>query len=526
MTPLLMILYLAFFTVVFGVYFIVPKKYRYIVLLVFSLLFFAIYSKFMVVFILLTIATVYFAGFGMNKMDEKTKKIIEEQKPEKEQKKILKAKAKKKKKAILICSIIFNLGILVALKYSGFIGSIFEGFFSWFSLKISFPVLAIALPIGISYYTLSALGYLIDVCRGKYSAETNPLKVALFISYFPQLFEGPFAKFDELTPQLVEGHSFDAKRAGSGLMLIAWGFLKKIVIADRLAIVVGEVFKNYAQYNGVIVVLGIIFFTFQLYAEFSGLIDIAMGISEMFGIKLQKNFEQPFHSQSIAEFWRRWHISLGAWFREYIFYPVTMSKGMLKLNKKLHGKVKPFFELFIPSVIALFAVWATNGLWHGAAWKYIIYGLYYYMLTLIGMCFEPLFNKIYDKCKIDKNAVWVKCLKIFRTFVLVNIGMLLFRANTLADSWGMLCQVFQSGSFKIVVQGIIDWPDFILSFICIAVLVTIDILKEHKIDLREKINQKGFYFKLFILILIIVTIVIFGAYAGEYVPPDPIYGGF
>lgn len=526
MTPLLMILYLLFFTVVFGIYFLVPKKHRYIVLLVFSLLFFAIYSKFMVVFILLTIMTVYFAGFGMNKIDEKTKKIIELNQPEKEQKKLLKAKAKKYKKIILIFAIIFNIGILAVLKYSGFLGSIFEGFLSWFSLDISVPVLTIALPIGISYYTLSALGYLIDVCRGKYSAEKNPLKVALFISYFPQLFEGPFAKYDELSPQLTEGHSFDAKRAGSGFLLIVWGFLKKIVIADRLAIVVGEVFKNYSQYNGIIVVVGILFFTFQLYAEFSGLIDIAMGISEMFGIKLQKNFDQPFHSQSVAEFWRRWHISLGAWFREYIFYPVTMSKGMLNLNKKLHGKVKPFFELFIPSAIALFAVWFTNGLWHGADWKYIIYGLYYYALTLTGMCFEPLFNKIYNKFNIDKKATWVKCLKIMRTFIVVNIGMLIFRAATLTDACSMLCQVFSSGSFNIVKQGIIDMPDFILSFICIAVLLAIDILKEHKIDLREKINKKGYYLKLLVIILLILTIVIFGAYAGEYVPPDPIYGGF
>jgi len=526
MTPLLMILYLLFFTLVFGVYFLVPKKHRYIVLLVFSLIFFAVYSKFMIAFILLTIITVYFAGFGMNKIDEKTKKEIELKKPEKEQKKILKAKAKKRKKIVLVCAIIFNLTILAVLKYSGFIGSLFEGFFSWFSLDISIPVLSIGLPLGISYYTLSALGYLIDVCRGKYAAETNPLKVALFISYFPQLFEGPFAKFDELSPQLTEGHEFDVKRARSGFLLIVWGLLKKIVIADRLAIVVGEVFKNYTQYNGLIIIIGILFFTFQLYAEFSGLIDIASGISEMFGIKLQKNFEQPFHSQSIAEFWRRWHISLGAWFREYIFYPVTMSKGMLKLNKKLHGKVKPFFELFIPSVIALLAVWFTNGLWHGADWKYIVYGLYYYILTLTGMCFEPLFNKIYNKSNIDKNATWVKCLKIFRTFILVNIGMLIFRATTLSDAWGMLCQVFSPGSFNIVKKGVIDIPDFVLSFIFIAVLVIMDILKEHKIDLKEKLKQKGFYLNFLIIIFLILIIVVFGAYAGEYIPPDPIYGGF
>lgn len=526
MSSLLMILYLLFFTLVFGVYFLVPKKSRYIVLLVFSLAFFAIYSKFMVFFLLSTILTVYFAGLLMNKVDSKTSKIISETNPGKDEKKILKAKAKKNKKIILICGVIFNLGILGVLKYSGFFASVFEGFLSIFSLKVSLPVLYVTLPLGISYYTLSSLGYMIDVCRGKYKAENDIFKVALFVSYFPHLFEGPFARYDELAPQLYEGHDFDSKRVGSGFLLIVWGFFKKIVIADRLAIVAGEIFSNYSQYNGIVVVIGIIFFTFQLYAEFSGLIDIASGISEMFGIKLTKNFEQPFHSKSIAEFWRRWHISLGAWFREYIFYPITMSKSMLKLNKKLHGKVKPFFELFIPSMIALFAVWFTNGLWHGADWKYIVYGLYYYVLTLMGMCFEPLFNKIYDKYKIDKNSWIVSSLKILRTFILVNIGMLIFRASNLNVAWDMFTQIFKGGSFNFIKDGVIDYQDFIISILSIGVLLTADIMKENKIDIREKISQKNYYFKLAVTLSLILVIVVFGAYAGEYVAPDPIYGGF
>ena len=163
---------------------------------------------------------------------------------------------------------------------------------------------------------------------------------------------------------------------------------------------------------------------------------------------------------------------------------------------------------------------------HGADWKYIIYGLYYYVLTLMGMCFEPLFNKIYAKFNIDKKAWYVKSLKIFRTFVLVNIGMLIFRAVTLADAWGMFCQIFSPGSFAVVKTGVIDWYDFVLSIISIIILVTIDILKEHKIDIREKINQKNYYIKFLIILALVLIILIFGAYAGEYVPPDPIYGGF
>ena len=526
MSNLLLILYALFMTVVFGVYFVVQKKHRYFVLLFASLLFFAVYSKFLTIFILLTITTVYFAGFGMNKLDEKLAKKFEENQFEKEEKKKLKAINKKKKKWILISAVVFNLAILGVLKYSGFFASIFEGFFACFGLNVNFPVLNILLPLGISYYTLTSIGYLIDVSRGKYKAETNPFKVALFISYFPQLFEGPFAKFDELTPQLVEGHDFDSKRVGSGLLLFVWGLFKKFVIADRLAIVAGEVFVNYSIYHGLMVVVGILFFTFQLYAEFSGLIDMASGISEMFGIRLAKNFNQPFYSQNVNEFWRRWHISLGTWFKEYIFYSVSMSKGMLKLNKKIHGKVKPFFELFIPSALALFVVWFSNGLWHGADAKYIVYGLYYYIIMMIGMCLEPLYNSAYGKLKLNKDAKIFQVMRIVRTFVFISLGMLIFRASTLSDAGLMFVQIFKTGCLNIVSTGVIDLYDFVLSFVCIIVLLVTDYLLEHNINIKEKILSKNYYIKFLIFVAMLVIILTFGAFGGEYVPPDPIYGGF
>lgn len=512
-------------TVVLGLYFVIPKKYRYLVLLVASITFFAVYSKFMTAFVVATIVSVYFAGIGMNKLDSALAKNLSEHDYEKEERKKLKAKTKKQKKLVAAAAIIFNLAILGVLKYSGFFASIFEGFFSWFNLTVNMPVLKLVLPIGISYYTLSSIGYLVDICRGKYKGDTNFFRVALFVCYFPQLFEGPFAKYDDLAPQLYEGHSFDSGRVGSGFLLVVWGLLKKVVIADRLAIVVGEVFSAHAQYSGVIVALGILFFTFQLYAEFSGLIDMACGISEMFGIKLAKNFQQPFYSQTVSEFWRRWHISLGVWFKDYIFYSISMSKPMMKLNKKLHGKVKPFFELFIPSAIALFVVWFTNGLWHGASWLYVVYGLYYFVLTLIGMCFEPLFALIYKKLKLDPQAMVFKILRIMRTFVLVNIGMLIFRAGTLGNAWSMMMGMFSGGSLAIVGQVIDVW-DFVLCFVGILVLIVVDCLKEHNIDPREKIASSNYAIKFAVCLLLILAVLVLGAYGGEYVPPDPIYGGF
>ena len=462
----------------------------------------------------------------MQKLDDKAMLKIEAGNLEKEDRKLLKKKIKNQKKCIAALAIILNLGILCALKYSAFFASTFDGIFSWFNVTTHFPVLKIGMPIGISYYTLTSIGYVVDIVRGKYPAEKNPFKVALFVCYFPHLYEGPFAKYDELAPQLYEGHDFDLDRVYKGILLITWGLFKKIVIADRFAIIVGAVFNDYKSFNGLIVVLSVICFTIQLYAEFSGLIDIASGISEIFGIRLAKNFEQPFFSQSVNEFWRRWHISLGVWFKEYIFYPISMSKGMMKLNKKMHGKVKPFWELFLPACFALFFVWFANGLWHGADWKYVIYGLYYYVLMIISMCIEPFRNKLFEKLKVKNDAKWLKILRITRTLILVNIGMLIFRANSLTSAFEMVKQIFHNGSLNILSIEGIDVQELVMMGIGAIVLLIVDILKENKKDILNELNNSNFFVKYGSLIVICFVIIIFGAYGNGYLPPDPIYGGF
>ena len=516
-------LFLVFMSVVYLIYILLPKKARPYCLLISSLLFYAVYSKFMTAFLLATIVTIYLGGVIINKLDDK----FQQQKEglEKEQRKALKERFKRKKKLAVALIVIFNVAILGVLKYFNFFGSVFSGVLSWFNVTASVPVLKLALPLGISYYTLSAIGYLVDVYRGKHRGG-NFLEVALFISYFPQLFEGPFATFDKLSPQLQAGVGFNPDNFFNGMLSVVWGFFKTVVVADRLSIIVGPVFSNYASYNGLVIVIAIVLFTFQLYAEFSGMIDVASGISEMFGIKLAKNFEQPFFSQNVSEFWRRWHMSLGAWLREYIFYPISMSKGFMKMNKRLQGKVNPFFQVLIPSLIALFVVWFVNGIWHGAELKYIVYGLYYYVLTIVGMCLEPLSNLIYSKTKINKNHVCLKILRIVRTFVLVNIGMLIFRATNLSDAVNMFAQIFKGGSINLIAEKVIDVHDTVWAVIGLAAVVVYDILKERKIDLKDKLTHSHLALKYATLLVFAFVIILFGAYGDGYIPPDPIYGAF
>lgn len=521
-------LFLVFASVVLGIYYLVPRKYRYLVILIASFVFYCIYSNFMTIFIVLTILTIYFAGVWIFKLDKK----FERQKEglEKDERKKLKAKFKVKKNWVVACAIIFNLAMdvmLILFRKYGLVDDMYR-VLHWGDLVSKVPILKIGIPLGISYYTLSAIGYLVDINRGKYKPETNFLKVALFVLYFPQLLEGPFANFDKLAPQLYEGVDFDRKRCENGLLLVIWGFIKKIVIADRLAIVAGEIFKNFSQYNGLLIIVGILAFTFQLYAEFSGIIDIVRGISKMFGFELAQNFDQPFYSKNVNEFWRRWHMSLGAWFREYVFYSISMSKPFMKLNKKLHGRVKPFFEVFIPSAIALFFVWLCNGLWHGAGVQYIVYGMYYYVIMMIGMCFEPLFKKLFAKMKIEpgtKKEKTLNILRVARTFVLVNIGMLIFRANSLTHAWDMFASIFSGGKW-LIPTTVIDVYDIVLAVLGVVVLLVVDALKEHKIDISKWVVERYYILRTALYVCMVIVVLVFGAYGDGYVPVDPIYGGF
>lgn len=524
MNTLMILLLVLFASLVFGIYYCLPLKHRHWALLVFSLVFYAIYSKFMTVFIVVTILSIYLAGLWLNSLENKCN--IEREGKDKEERKIIKQKFKTKKLLVLWLFIAINLGMLIGLKYINFLSSIYSGFLSWFNITKKVAAFKIVLPLGISYYTLSAIGYMIDVERGKITAERNFVKVALFVSFFPQLQEGPFASYNKLAPQLYKGHEYNQKSVTKGLLLAFWGFFKVFVIANRFAIISDPIFSNYSNFGGLSVIIGALSYVVKLYAEFSGCIDIARGVSEMFGITLEKNFNQPFFSQSVSEFWRRWHISLGLWFKEYVFYSITMSKGMTKLNKKLHGKVNAFFELFIPSVISLFVVWVLNGLWHGPAIKYVVYGLYWYVVMLFGMCVEPLFKAIYSKWSINKDNKFVISLRIFRTFLLVVIGLMMFKARTLTDFGLMFAQIFKSGPNNLIGAGcIIDVYDFVWCIIGLASFIAVDIILEKGIDIREKIASKSGIPFLVMLVLFAVTLV-FGAYGNGYVMPDPEYGGF
>ncbi|WP_273327118.1 MBOAT family O-acyltransferase [Vallitalea guaymasensis] len=440
--------------------------------------------------------------------------------PKKERKQ-LRAIIKKKKRFVLAIYVIINIGILLTLKYFNFFASSSIGLLGWLGINVSAPVIKIALPLGISYYTLQSISYVVDVLRGKYKAEKNIFKIALFISFFPQMHEGPFGRYDALMPQMTSGEQIKINNLYNGIAQMFWGMFKIFMVANRAAIISDAVFKNHESYGGFTVIIGVIAYTIQLYAEFSGYIDVAAGVSKIFGIGLAKNFDMPFLALNVGDFWRRWHISLGGWFRDYIFYPISTSRALMKIVKNLPAFLANLLTITIP----LFFVWFLTGLWHGASSKYIVYGLYYFVLMIIFNLISPVVNKVLSKNNITSENRLIKSLRLTKTLMLVGIGMLMFRAENLLVFRQMLGSVFSRGS-EFQLFSAIEPNDFIIFILSFIVILLSVIMKLKDIDIESRFEALSSYKKYWICFCVFCIVVIFGAYGLGYIPPDPIYGGF
>jgi D-alanyl-lipoteichoic acid acyltransferase DltB (MBOAT superfamily) len=326
-----------------------------------------------------------------------------------------------KKRLILAGSLMINLGILFFFKYYHFaVESV--GFFT--CGRILFPSFDVLLPVGISFYTFQALGYSIDVYYGRVRAERNFITYSLFVTFFPQLVAGPIERTGNLLPQFKVNHEFDYDRVTSGLRLVVWGMFKKVVIADRLAIYVNGVFRNPADYNAVSLALAVFFFTFQIYCDFSGYSDIAIGCARVLGFNLMNNFRQPYFSRSITEFWRRWHISLSTWLKDYLYIP-------LGGNRK--GKVRQKINLLITFLI--------SGLWHGAAWHFVVWGALHGVYQIIGRSTAPFRNAAGRKVGLPEESRLRKVIQVCITFTLVCFAWIFFRANTIADAFLIIAKL-------------------------------------------------------------------------------------
>ncbi len=517
-----------FLGVTFIFYTVFPKKYKWTVLLAASAVFYLINSGCLAVFLLIAAVSVYLAGIFINRINDAF--ALAKKSLEKEERKKLKTIAAKQKKAVLTLAASVTFGILLVLKYSGFFVSVIEDAAAHFGIKAEFTAFKFMLPLGISYYTLQAVGYITDVYRGKYRAEENFGKLLLFLSFFPQITEGPIGRYDLLSETLFKGHSFDYDRFTKGLQRMAWGLFKKMVIADRVNIFVSEVFGSYQKYSGSIILFGGVLYTLQIYAEFSGCMDIVIGSAELFGVKLSENFRRPFFSKSVAEFWRRWHITLGAWLKDYVFYSVSLSKPFMRLSRFAKEHTNEFFGSVLPASFAMFFTWFGIGFWHGAGFKYIAYGLYYYALMMLGMYSGPLFDKLFAAVHINRNSKPLNLFGILRTLALVVCGMMLFRAETAGIWLDMLKRVFTcfgGGTFStdVLLCGM-DINDFAVTALGAALMLLIGILQEKGINVRDSVAGLVLPLRWAVYAGLVFSVIIFGAYGVGYDAVDFIYGQF
>lgn len=510
-------------------YNVIPQKHRWKVLLVSSYIFFWSISGKLIIYLLLTTLSMHYFGLWLSSVQEERDKTLKE--AEKEEKKKIKLDYLKKQRKILLFAAFLQIGTLVVLKYSAFLGKNINELFGLFNLGFKLKVPKFFMPIGISFYTFQAMSYIIDVYRGTIKADKNLGRLSLFISFFPQIMEGPICRYSETANNLWECKKTSFKSLTFGLQRMGFGLVKQLVVANRLNIFVMNVFNCYSSYSGGIIAVAMVLYTVQLYMDFSGTMDIVIGVAEIFGVKLPENFRQPFFSKSISEFWTRWHITLGAWFRDYIFYPLSLSDKLKRLTKFGREKLGNYYGPLLASTIALFCVWLSNGIWHGAAWSFIFFGMYHFSLILLGKLVEPLVKKVNTKLHINSENFVYKFFQIVRTTILVFIGELFFRANSLKAGFEMFGKMITGFSLALNKDGNLfsiglDKQDFFIVLFILLIVLIVGILREKGISIREELSKKHIALRWLVYYSLILAIVVFGAYGAGYIPVDPMYAEF
>lgn len=522
--------YLMFFLpIVLVLYSIIGDKYKKYFLIFASYVFFWLISGKLVVYLATTTIFIHYFGIWLEKLNREEKDALSS--AEKEEKKAIRGQYQKKKQNVVLFAVVVHMGVLLVLKYSGFFTENINTLLNAFDASMQFEIPKYMMPIGISFYTMQAVAYITDVYRGTIKADHNLGRLALFMSFFPQIVEGPICRYDQTANQLWNVTKIEHDNLVRGLQRILYGMMKKIVIADRLNPLIGQVFTHYVKYDGGVVAVAAIAYTIQLYMEFSGTMDAVIGTAQIFGVTLPENFHNPFFAKTIPGFWNRWHITLGAWFKDYVFYPVTLSKPVKKMTSVLKKKVGNYFALLAASMVALFCVWFGNGLWHGAAWNYIFFGMYHFALIIMGNATEPLVKKIRKILHLNTEHFLYQGFQIIRTAILVVIGELFFRGHGLHSGlimFKLLITRFSLSAFRIEnIEALgIDGHDVAIVGVSLIIVLVISILKERGIQIRETLAKQHVVVRWILVYGLIFYVIIFGAYGLGYIPVAPIYANF
>ena len=519
--------FLLFALAVVFLYYIFGRRLQKYILLFANVAFLIFSGPKYIPFLTVTLVSSYLCGLLIGRIYEKEKLSLNT--AEKEEKKAIRAAAKKKAKRFLVLSLIISIGLLCVCKYLAFIIRNLNTFMQWFS-SVQIPLFRIIMPIGISFYTFMAIGYVLDIYWKRYEAEKNPLYYALFLTYFPHFVQGPIDRYNTFKVQIQNGVSVSWHNLTYGAELMLWGFFKKLVIADRIGIFVDSVYGDWQNLSGIIFVIATVMYAVQIYADFSGCIDIVTGLSEMMGIRLAENFHHPYFAKSIPDFWRRWHVSLTSWFRDYVYLPVSTSRIVKKLKSSARTKIGPKAEMQIGLNIPIAVVWILTGIWHGAAWKYIAWGLYYAVLMILGNLFGETNGKIANKLRISVESFCWKTFQVLRTFVLTLIGRVIFRASGLKAAAVILYHTFTDPGWKYILDDKLfsyglNGYQLLLAACAVLVLWIVDLLQE-KMKLRDALAKEPLVFRWILIFGCLFAIIIFGIYGPGYDAASFIYQQF
>ncbi len=461
--------FIIFFPIVVALYFALNPKFRWVLLLAASYYFYMCWNYNYIILILISTFIDYFSALGMSK-----------------------TKVKAKKNLLLILSLTANLGLLFFFKYFNFFSENVNALFDQFNIFYDVPEYDYLLPVGISFYTFQTLSYTIDVYSGKKEPEKHLGIFALYVAFFPQLVAGPIERSTRLLPQFYKHFKIDYVRIRDGVLLMIWGFFKKVVIADRLSEYVNTVYNNAGDYGGFQDIIATFFFGTQIYCDFSGYSDIAIGSAMVLGYDLMVNFRRPYLSRSIREFWSRWHISLSTWFRDYLYIPLGGNRVV---------KWRWYYNLFITFLI--------SGLWHGANWTFIIWGALHGLYLLFAIITLKWRDKTAANIGLSKLKQVQNVINLSWTFVLVYFAWIFFRANSIQDAFLIISNIFDFTTYNLNIQLFSFTSDFYLSFGLIGFLIITEILHE-KFDIVNKIIYPSSILKWILFIVILFSIFVLG----------------
>lgn len=487
--------FLIFMPIVVVVYFIIPNKVKHIWLLLASYYFYMCWNaKYILLILASTIAT-YASGLLIETIKRADYGEIQ-------------------KKWVMAGSLVFNLGVLFYFKYVNFTLGTLSHVLAKIHIELNTPVFDVILPVGISFYIFQALGYTIDVYRDEICAEKNFFRYALFVSFFPQLVAGPIERSKNLLKQLAVPKKFSFENAREGLLLMLWGYFLKIVLADRIALFVDTVYGDYTTYGGVYLIVATIFFAVQIYCDFSGYSTIAMGVAKILGIELMENFDAPYLSTSVADFWRRWHISLTSWFKDYLYIPLGGSRK---------GKVHKYINKMI--------VFLISGLWHGASLSFVAWGCLNGVYQVIGEMLQPIRDKMVSLLRLNRKSLGHKLISAVGTFVLVDFSWIFFRAKGFLESFKIIKSLIHIWNPWILFDGSLydcglDGKNFRLMLVGILILFCSDLAKKRGIQIRKVVISQDYWFRWLFISCSIVAILLFGMWGPSFNKANFIYFQF